>query len=452
MWWKKRERTFARIKSGRKEGSGDETTLIGVYAQVAFHTTQFLLLMQSGSSQATLEDSIMLSFSVWMVGKSLCITRKTLTTLSLYCAFRNLDSCWTLYIEGTCLSITNCNVLLCGTTTGSCTTLSSTVNWTTRFLRLRSCLVRIVHLASFRVHFSICAVPSIQHFIISPTHSSSFFIESCPIPKHCKGASTSLQWFGKFFLLVSFDWFFAQALLGTSLSLSWWSFTCSSLLTRAAVTLSATLLACSSKSWSCLSANFCFSGTIFLGSSTQTIWSSGFSFTAAGCPIFLPTFCHVSSEEGKHEEDKKHRERNTKRWRQAFTSGCPAGCLCHSITRNALLLPNLAKTLKIDAFSLVNSGPSTQSFSHAQITPTRDVLFRSWWPFTPLPSLISLGDVSCPLPSDLLGKTWRAKKGRRKMKIKNKKMKRKKKVTFPRWNFLFRRTIEAKKSEKQNDW
>ena len=43
-----------------------------------------------------------------MVGQSLCITRKTLTTLSLYCAFRNLDSFWTLYIEGTCLSITNC--------------------------------------------------------------------------------------------------------------------------------------------------------------------------------------------------------------------------------------------------------------------------------------------------------------------------------------------------------
>ena len=30
------------------------------------------------------------------------------------------------------------------------------VNWTTPFLRLRSCLVRIFHLASFRVRFSIC--------------------------------------------------------------------------------------------------------------------------------------------------------------------------------------------------------------------------------------------------------------------------------------------------------
>ena len=62
MWWIRRERTFPRNKSGRKEGSGDETTLIGVYAQVAFHTTQFSLHMQCGSSQASLEDSIKLSF------------------------------------------------------------------------------------------------------------------------------------------------------------------------------------------------------------------------------------------------------------------------------------------------------------------------------------------------------------------------------------------------------
>ena len=63
-WWKKRERL------GRKEGSGDETTLIEVYAQVAVQKTQFLLHMQSGSSQASLEDSIKLSFSFWMVGQN----------------------------------------------------------------------------------------------------------------------------------------------------------------------------------------------------------------------------------------------------------------------------------------------------------------------------------------------------------------------------------------------
>ena len=62
---KRREGTFARNKLGRKEGGGDETTLIGFYRQVAVHTTQFLLLMQSGSSQGCLEDSIFLFLFGW---------------------------------------------------------------------------------------------------------------------------------------------------------------------------------------------------------------------------------------------------------------------------------------------------------------------------------------------------------------------------------------------------
>ena len=44
--------------SGQKGGSGDETTLIRVYAHVEVHTTQFSLHMQSGSSQRSLGDSI----------------------------------------------------------------------------------------------------------------------------------------------------------------------------------------------------------------------------------------------------------------------------------------------------------------------------------------------------------------------------------------------------------
>ena len=54
--------------------------------------------------------------------------------------------------------------------------------------------------SSFRVRFSIYAPPSLPHFFISClTTASSFFSGSCSIPKHCKGASTSPQWFGKFF-------------------------------------------------------------------------------------------------------------------------------------------------------------------------------------------------------------------------------------------------------------
>ena len=166
---KRREGTFARNKVGRKEGGGDETTLIGVYAQVAVHTTQFLRHMQSGSSQASLEDAIKLSFSFWMVGQSLCITRKTLTTLSLCCAFSEPPQFLnTLYWE----NLSFHHKLQCTESVALRHVLAPPwaaplVNWTTRFLRLRSCLVSIFHVASFRVRFSICALPSLPHFIIS---------------------------------------------------------------------------------------------------------------------------------------------------------------------------------------------------------------------------------------------------------------------------------------------
>ena len=103
---------------------------------------------------------------------------------------------------------------------------------------------------------------------------------------------------------------------------------------------------------------------------------------------------------------------------------------------------------KTDAFSLVDSEPSTQTFSHAQITPTRDLFFRSWWPFPPLLSIISLGDVSCPLPSDLLGKTWGAKKKRKEKWKKNKEMKREK-GDFPQWNSYFEEQLKQRHKKKR---
>ena len=62
------------------------------------------------------------------------------------------------FFEGTCLSITNCKWTesLALRQVLAPPWVAPLVNWTTRFLRLRSCLVRIFHLASFRVHFSIC--------------------------------------------------------------------------------------------------------------------------------------------------------------------------------------------------------------------------------------------------------------------------------------------------------
>ena len=152
---KRREGTFSRNKLGRKEGSGDETTLIEVYGQVAVHTTQFLLLMQSGSSQAPLEDSIKLSFSFWMVEGSLCITRKTLTTLSLHCAFSELPQFLNTLCWG---NLSFPHKLQCTESVALRQVLAPPwaaplVNWTTRFLRLRSCLVRSFSFGLFSCPF-----------------------------------------------------------------------------------------------------------------------------------------------------------------------------------------------------------------------------------------------------------------------------------------------------------
>ena len=68
--------------------------------------------------------------------------------------------------------------------------------------------------------------------------------------------------------------------------------------------------------------------------------------------------------------------------------------------------------------------------------------------FTPLPSLISLGDVFCPLPSDLLVKNIKRAKKDREHENKNKEMNRGKKIAI---KFLFCWTSEAKKSEKDEE-
>ena len=67
---RKREWNFVRKDDtkilGQKEGSGDETTLIGFCTQFEVHTIQFSLHMQSGSSQSFLGDSTkFFSFGWW---------------------------------------------------------------------------------------------------------------------------------------------------------------------------------------------------------------------------------------------------------------------------------------------------------------------------------------------------------------------------------------------------
>ena len=153
-----------------------------------------------------------------------------------------------------------------------------------------------------------------QHYVRKHSPCAKWLSESISIPTHCNCASTSRLWFGKFFLVVSLDWFFAPALLDTghkawalygsrSCAPHWW---------REPRWLSASLLVSSSKSLSCFL--LIFSWTIFLGSSTQTTESSKFS--ASSCPIFLVICCRVLRKEGKHEESKLERERERDRERE----------------------------------------------------------------------------------------------------------------------------------------
>ena len=155
-------------KKKRKESSGYETTLIGVYAQVEVHTTQFSLHMQSGSSQDSLEDSIKLSFSFSMVTKKplrqghwplhRCTALFGLSTVSGHSKLRELVS----MTNGNVVNLWHYDKFL-----HHLEQQAPLANLTTRLLRLRSCLILGFHLASLRVHFSIRALTSIPRFIIS---------------------------------------------------------------------------------------------------------------------------------------------------------------------------------------------------------------------------------------------------------------------------------------------
>ena len=125
IWRTRREGTFVRNKLGRKGGRWDETTLIGVYAQVAVYTTQFLLLMQSGSSQASLEEAFFFFFGWWDKASASrerhwppyrCTALFGTSTVSEHSILREL-----VFPSQTAM------YWICGITTGSCITLSSTI-------------------------------------------------------------------------------------------------------------------------------------------------------------------------------------------------------------------------------------------------------------------------------------------------------------------------------------
>ena len=152
---------------------------------------------------------------------------------------------------------------------------------------------------------------------------------------------------------------------------------CSSLMTRAAVTLSASLLVSSSKSLSCFSSFF--SGTSSLDIRHRPLNLLG--SVSPPLPNLTVTCWHVLRKEGKHKESKLERERERKRkemmtsihWR--VSRGLSASHTSHSITRNTPLLPSFAKKISAKAFSSFDLAPPTQTFGHAQKTRQEKTLF-----------------------------------------------------------------------------
>ena len=131
----------------------------------------------------------------------------------------------------------------------------------------------------------------------------------------------------------------------------------------------------------------------------------------------------------------------------------------HSITRNTLLLPNLAKNHQPRHSPLLIQVHQLRPSVMLKNTPTRDLLSRHWWPFSPPPSLISLGDVFCPL-------SWRERETQTEieMKRKNGEMREKKKerkakemnkkVKGKKWTKkkVMKENVERKMWNKKKNW
>ena len=308
------------------------------FTQHIFHHTCNLALHKA---LWRIQSSFLFLFEGWQ--KNLCITTRTLTTQSLCCAFRNLHSFWTLQIEGNCLSITDGNAL---NLWHHHLEQHHWSNWTTRLVRLRSRLVRCFHLASFRVRFSIRALPSVPQSIISfQTTLSSSFSDSISLQKHCKGASTSPWWFGKFVFIVPLDWFFAQAMCEITLELC--------MAVTHVLFVDDENRGDSIRQFSCflfhvIELSFhklLFVARLSFWSSTQTIESSRFSFAASSCPIFL-FLPRVEKGESTWRE-RKQKERKHEDIFQSFCEVLKFLCyslafIVHSLRKGMLLLKTLS--------------------------------------------------------------------------------------------------------------
>ena len=166
------------------------------------------------------------------------------------------------------------------------------------------------------------------------------FSESCSTPKLCKGASPSLQSFGKFFPLVSLDWFFAQAQLDTELE-------------------------------RCIAVGH----VLFIGDESRGDY-------LPVCLFPLPSHCWERRENVKRVNK---RERETHRDDDKHSlAGVPRAVWVknsHSIKRNTLLLGSLAKKISqgilLVWFSSINSDLRSCSKKHAKNTLFSDPVDHS---------------------------------------------------------------------------
>ena len=184
-----------------------------------------------------------------------------------------------------------------------------------------------------------------------------------------------------------------------------------------------------------------FSSTIFLGSSTQTIEFSRFSFSSSSCPIFAATFCHVLRKEGKHKESKNGEWGRT--WgddKQSLADDPQAVCVTHkSLSHKKHTIaakPSLKKSA--DAFSLsCSKKPTKDPFFQILVTISHHCLHS----FLLMTCFVSYHQISLTKHEERWKKT-------RNMRIKARRWK-EEKVIFPWRKILIRRTSEAKKSEKK---
>ena len=216
------------------------------FTQYNFHCTSNLAVR-------TVPWRTQASFFVLNGGNNQCISPRTLITPSLYCILQGNLS---FHDNQRCTESVAPRQLSAHRWAAPC------AKWPTRLTRLRSCLVRCCHLASLRVRFSIFALPSsdTSSLFYSTTHLLSVILFHSKTLQGCIHVALVI-WQIRF--LVSLDWFFAQAMCEIRLSLLWQSLMYFSWMTRAAVTLSSSLLVFSSMSLSCLSTSFLFSSTIF---------------------------------------------------------------------------------------------------------------------------------------------------------------------------------------------